>query len=502
MPRFLRWSSYGLRTKGLIVVGLPVVPLAVFWAIVVTGYLRDGQPANTTSRSLVVQANVARILSDLLDADAGARYALLTDSLAGRRRYNAAIERLSANMAALDNAVIDRELRQSLVPLRRVVEDELLTLARLTDTAPPGAPKMSEVAALTRSADNLDQIRSLATTLEKRQVALATTHSEQNRRTARLYFVIFLAGSVVCVFGGVMAALVLANGVSRRARTLARNAERLAHGLPIEPLPSGGDEISRVDARLREAARLLQQRERELRDRTHELEAANRELEAFSYSVSHDLRAPLRAIDGFSEALEMDCAETLNDSGLDSLKRVRTAAKRMGTLIDELLDLSRLTRVEPKRQRVDIGGTATAILTEFARRAPARGVEVYVEPGLTAEADPELVQIALHNLLDNAWKYTGKTTRPRIEIGSTPYGPARVFHVRDNGAGFDMSCVDKLFGAFQRLHAERDFEGTGIGLAIVQRIVSRHGGRIWAEGSVNAGATFYFTLEPETAPLS
>jgi len=174
----------------------------------------------------------------------------------------------------------------------------------------------------------------------------------------------------------------------------------------------------------------------------------------------------------------------------------------MSTLIDELLDLSRLTRVEPKRQRVDIGGTATAILAELAKRSPARGVEVSVQPGLVADADPELVQIALHNLLDNAWKYTGKTSRPRIEIGSTPNGIARVFHVRDNGAGFDMGSVDKMFAAFQRLHADRDFEGTGIGLAIVHRIVSRHGGRIWAEGTVNAGATFYFTLEPETAPFS
>jgi len=442
------------------------------------------------------------VLSDLLDADSGARYALLTDSLAGRRRYNAAIERLAANMAALDNAVIDPELRQALIPLKAVVDDELAVLARLTGNAPPDAPRLTEVGALARSAENLDQIRSLAATLEKRQAALATAFSDQSRRTQRVYFVLFLGGSVICVFAGVFAALVLANGVSRRARTLARNAERLAHGLPIEPLPSGEDEIARVDARLREAARLLQQRERELRDRTVELEAANRELEAFSYSVSHDLRAPLRAIDGFSEALEMDCADSLNDSGLDSLKRVRTAAQRMGTLIDELLDLSRLSRVEPKRQRVDIGGTATAILADFARRSPARGVEVRVEPGLTVDADPELVQIALHNLLDNAWKYTGKTTRPRIEIGATPFGPARVFHVRDNGAGFDMSCVDKLFGAFQRLHAERDFEGTGIGLAIVHRIVSRHGGRIWAEGEINAGATFYFTLEPDTAPLS
>jgi signal transduction histidine kinase len=503
MPRFLRWSSLRLRTKGLIVVGLPVVPLAVYWAIVIGGLLQADPPANTTGRTLVVQANVARVLSDLLDADAGARHTLLTDSVPARRRYNAAIERLSANLAALDNAVIDPELHHSLGPLHELVDDELAVLARLTGGTPaPGQPPMNEVEALTRSTANLEQIRSLAGTLEKRQVAIETTRADQERRTTRLYVVLFLAGSVVCVCGGVVAALVLASGVSRRAQTLARNAERLAHGLPIEPLPAAEDEIGRVDARLREAARLLQQRERELRDRTHELEAANHELEAFSYSVSHDLRAPLRAIDGFSEALEMDCAETLNDSGLDSLRRVRSAARRMSMLIDDLLDLSRLNRTEPKRQRVDIGGTAAAILAEFARRSPARGVEVSVEPGLVVDADPDLVHIALHNLLDNAWKYTGKTQRPRIEIGASPTGEARVFHVRDNGAGFDMSRVDKLFGAFQRLHPDRDFEGTGIGLAIVQRIVTRHGGRIWAEGCINAGATFYFTLEPETAPFS
>jgi light-regulated signal transduction histidine kinase (bacteriophytochrome) len=151
---------------------------------------------------------------------------------------------------------------------------------------------------------------------------------------------------------------------------------------------------------------------------------------------------------------------------------------------------------------VDIGGSASAILAELARRAPARGVDVTVEPDLFAEADPELVDIALHNLLDNAWKYTAKKPRARIEIGSTPNGVARVFHVRDNGAGFDMARVGKLFGAFQRLHADRDFEGTGIGLAIVHRIVARHGGRIWAESAVDAGATFYFTLEPEPQELS
>jgi light-regulated signal transduction histidine kinase (bacteriophytochrome) len=285
--------------------------------------------------------------------------------------------------------------------------------------------------------------------------------------------------------------------VSRRASALASNADRLARGLAPEPLPVGEDEIGLVDARLRAAARLLRRRDVELRERTAQLEGANRELEAFSYSVSHDLRAPLRAIDGFSEALEIDCADELSESARDSLRRVRGAAERMSTLIDELLNLSRLGRIELKRTPVDLGESASAITNDLAKHCPQRSVDVQVAPGLVADADPELVQIALQNLLDNAWKYTSKTEAARIEIGASPRGAVKVFHVRDNGAGFDMAHATRMFGAFQRLHHARDFEGTGIGLAIVQRIIARHGGRIWAEGAVGEGATFYFTLEPE-----
>jgi CHASE3 domain sensor protein len=197
MPRFLRWSSLRLRTKGLIVVGLPVVPLAVYWVIVIAGLLRADPPANTTGRSLVVQANVARVLSDLLDADAGARQTNLTDSLPARRRYDAAIERLGANLSALDDAVIDPELHRSLGPLHALVEDELAVLARLTGSA--GSARMTEVDAMIRSAANLEQIRSVAGSLEKRQVAIETARDEQDRRTTRLYIVLFLAGSIVCV---------------------------------------------------------------------------------------------------------------------------------------------------------------------------------------------------------------------------------------------------------------------------------------------------------------
>ena len=497
MPKFLRWSAYGLRTKGLIVVGLPLLPLAVFWLAVVLAVIRQPRAVNTEARTLSVQASLARVFSDLMDADAGARNYLLTENATALDRYTLAVERLPANMAALENAVIDDDLRGSLVALQVMVQDELAVLRRMAGEAPGTLPAMGEVAALNRSAMNLERVRSLSLTMERRQAALAATQSAERQRSRTLYFFGFLAGSVICAGGGVMAAIFLARGVSRRASALASNADRLARGLAPEPLPLGEDEIGLVDARLRAAARLLRRRDVELRERTAQLEGANRELEAFSYSVSHDLRAPLRAIDGFSEALEIDCAAELSESARDSLRRVRGAAERMSTLIDELLNLSRLGRIELKRTPVDLGEAASMIAVDLAKRCPPRSVDVQVGPGLVADADPELVQIALQNLLDNAWKYTSKTEGARIEIGASPNGAVKIFHVRDNGAGFDMAHATRMFGAFQRLHHARDFEGTGIGLAIVQRIIARHGGRIWAEGAVGAGATFYFTLEPE-----
>ena len=223
--------------------------------------------------------------------------------------------------------------------------------------------------------------------------------------------------------------------------------------------------------------------------------AANKELEAFSYSVSHDLRAPLRAIDGFSKAVLTDYAPRLDDRGRHYLERVRAGTLRMSQLIDDLLGLARVSRRELVRKRADLSDIAGQVAAELRRRQPARKVQVKVQPGLVAEADPHLLAIVFENLMGNAWKFTGKREDARIEVGRQADGGAPAFYVRDNGAGFDMQYADKLFGAFQRLHAEADFEGTGIGLATVQRIVARHGGRIWAEGRVDEGATFYFTLE-------
>lgn len=231
-----------------------------------------------------------------------------------------------------------------------------------------------------------------------------------------------------------------------------------------------------------------------LRRYAAQLEAANAELDAFAYSVSHDLRAPLRAIDGFSQALLEDCGDRLDAAGRAHLARVRQATQRMAQLIDDLLNLSRVTRAQMRLAPVDLSALAQRIAAELRHSAPDRAVEFVIAPGLVVQGDPGLLHVALENLLANAWKFTAPRARARIEVGVTVHAGRPAYFVRDDGVGFDMRYADKLFGAFQRLHAAEEFPGTGIGLATVQRIVHRHGGRVWAEGAVDRGATFYFTL--------
>jgi PAS domain S-box-containing protein len=236
------------------------------------------------------------------------------------------------------------------------------------------------------------------------------------------------------------------------------------------------------------------QLEERVRVRTRELEAANRELEAFAYSVSHDLRAPLRSIDGFSQALEEDCGGALAPAGREHLARIRAGAQRMGELIDGLLALSRVTRVEMKLEVMDVAETAREILAELARRDRERRVEVRLPERLPATCDHRLMRSALENLLENAWKFTVHRRPGIIEVGSEPHADGIAYFVRDNGAGFDMAYAGKLFIAFQRLHKVEEYPGIGLGLANVQRIVHRHGGRVWAEARPDQGATFWFTL--------
>ncbi len=235
--------------------------------------------------------------------------------------------------------------------------------------------------------------------------------------------------------------------------------------------------------------------ERRVLERTTELTAANKELEAFSYSVSHDLRTPLRAIDGFSQVLLDDYADRLDDQARNYLGRVRAATQRMGNLIDDMLTLSRITRAEMQRETVDLSALATEVFAELQASEPERKVDVRIEPGLVAKGDSQLLRVALVNLLGNSWKFTGKTVNAKIEFGAIRNADGTTdFFVRDNGVGFDMTYADKLFGAFQRLHLASEFPGTGIGLATVQRIIRRHGGQTRGEAVPGQGATFNFTL--------
>ena len=229
-------------------------------------------------------------------------------------------------------------------------------------------------------------------------------------------------------------------------------------------------------------------------ERTAQLQTANNELEAFCYSVSHDLRTPLRSLDGFSEALLEDYADKLDDQGRNYLGRIRASSQRMGQLIDDLLDLSRVSRGEMTREPVDLSKMAHEVADELRATAPLREAEFVVADGLIAETDPRLLRIVLTNLFGNAWKFTAKQPHARIEFGCSGENGGKEYFLRDNGAGFDEAYSSKLFGVFQRLHTTSDFPGTGIGLATVQRIIHRQGGRIRAEGKVERGATFHFTL--------
>ncbi|MBI4557546.1 MAG: hypothetical protein HY706_08185 [Candidatus Hydrogenedentes bacterium] len=245
--------------------------------------------------------------------------------------------------------------------------------------------------------------------------------------------------------------------------------------------------LNRADEKRVELNRVLLQR-------AEELAAVNKELEAFSYSVSHDLRAPLRTLDGFSQMLLEDYVEKLDEEGRRRLERIRAASQRLGRLIDDLLSLSRLSRTEVKSETVDLSGLAAAIAAELHQSDPYRRVEFVIADGHHVQGDVGLLRAALTNLLNNAWKFTSKHPMARIEFGAMHLNGQTVYFVKDDGAGFDPSYTNKLFAPFQRLHGTREFDGSGIGLATVQRIVRRHGGDIRAEAAVEKGATFYFTL--------
>lgn len=283
----------------------------------------------------------------------------------------------------------------------------------------------------------------------------------------------------------------LESGLPQTTELSMQKADGTPFYAQIESLKVGEERlrlaIIDVTERKRTEARLAQQK--------IQLEATYKELEAFSYSVSHDLKAPLRALDGFSEMVLEDYNDKLDATGKDYLQRIREASQTMARLIDDILKLSQVSRSEVDFEEVNLSQLAGSIADELRVNQPERSVELIIAPGIIVKGDRQLLQILLRNLLENAWKYTGKCSQARIKLGATQQDGKAVYFMKDNGVGFDMHYADKLFTPFRRLHSSKEYPGTGIGLALAQRIVRRHGGSIWAEAKINQGATFYFMLD-------
>ncbi|MGO9836015.1 MAG: sensor histidine kinase [Polyangiaceae bacterium] len=328
--------------------------------------------------------------------------------------------------------------------------------------------------------------------LDRGEMAAAFEAAFKAETTARSYQI---WASVACLGSVLLLSLGLSRGLVRSVSALTRGFARFGRGEFGEPIPTAGrDELADL---ARDANAMAASLDRHISDRMRiesALKASNQELEAFSYSVAHDLRAPLRGINGYSRALVEDYGTLLDAEAHDYLDRIVAATERMGELIDALLSLSRVTRVDFRREAVNLSRLADAVVTQLRASQPERAIDFVNEEKVVAQGDAPLLRALLENLIGNAWKFTGARPGARISFGVEDRDGTPVYYVRDNGAGFDMAYAQKLFAPFQRLHTEREFAGTGIGLATVQRIVNRHGGRVWADGRVGQGATFHFTL--------
>ncbi len=327
---------------------------------------------------------------------------------------------------------------------------------------------------------------------------LTDSATERINAAQKRVVIVILAGLALIALTTCVAAWLINRAVLAPIARLEQATREVAAGNWQYLLDTGSnDEIGDMSRNFNAMTRSLNMSFDQIERSNQELAALNQEIEAFSYSVSHDLRGPLRSMDGFSLALLEDYGDKLDEEAQDYLNRIRNASQRMGRLIDELLGLSRVTRVELMVKPVNLSDLAQEIADSIDQQHPERSVQWIIEPGMTVHADRSLIQIAMQNLLENAWKFTGKTDKPTIRVGTSEQDGKKVCFVADNGVGFDMAYADRLFGAFQRLHHESEFAGTGIGLAIVQRIFRRHEGKIWVQAKPNLGATFFFSLKEQ-----
>lgn len=456
-------------------------------AIVLNGWLAlRALDKLESSHGLVVHtwqviAQVERILSTERDAEIGNRGYLITGKGEYLAMYRNAAVQLPQDVEAFRELTVDNPVQRTRVAaMRAAVSDRLSTLDQAIADRNSGKADMVQTFLQGGSGkEQMDRLRRLGDDADEEESKLLHLRTDDAARSMQIAKTTLVLASAL----DLLLALLISRYFYRERQ------QRLRTESTARQLATARAETEQRAEEIRQLNRTLEER---VHLRTVELETTNRELEAFSYSVSHDLRAPLRTVDGFSSALEEDYADVLDATGRDYIQRVRTGVQRMGQLIDALLQLSRITRADISRETVDLSALALSVFETVREENPGRSMETTVEPGLTIHADSKLMRVALENLFNNAAKFTSKREHAAIQFGWDPEKEA--WFVRDNGAGFDMYYAHKLFNAFNRLHGDKDFKGSGIGLATVARVIRRHHGEIWAESEVDHGATFWFTV--------
>jgi len=455
--------------------------------------------ARDASADLRTMSTAAAVLAQsAIDQETDQRGFLITGDPTYLDQYDEAGERIDASLASLRHQSADDPA------VLRSAEDAAAALAAWRDHAAnveiqarehEGVEGAADTVSTGRGKELFDQLRSRNAALQAE--IEAQLQAARDRSTAAYdRFVLLVSITLAAVVAVAVAlAIALSRWITRPVERLATSVGEVQAGHLDHPVDiSGPRELVEIGTAVEDMRQRLVAELDRSRAAGEELAQANAELEAFSYSVSHDLRAPLRSIDGFSQALIEDSGDQLDEVALAHFSRIRAATQRMGALIDDLLKLSRVSRVAPVLADIDMSAIAEAVTAELAEAEPDREVEVDIQPGLRAQADASLVQVVFENLLGNAWKFTSQSPVAHIAVRGTGPSPGTTFTVSDDGAGFDQAYADKLFSPFQRLHTDRQFPGTGIGLATVARIVRRHGGNISAAGVEGEGATVTFTL--------
>jgi signal transduction histidine kinase len=451
-----------------------------------------------------VVGRLESIFHELLNVESASRGYVLTGDPSFLATYEASLEALQRDMGELraiteDNPSHKRRLSE-IAPL---VETKVAFMKRTVDVRKTAGFEAAQN--LVRGGEGLglmEDIRRLLGEMEAEERARLGELRLKAGRTAERTRSLILFGTAAAFLLLSLVSFVIFRGIAHSVSQLIDGTRKMGEGMLHHRIKVGSrDEFGRIGEALNQMAQRLNEAQEELERTNEELRAKTEELEAFTYSVSHDLRAPLRHIDGFSELLQKNSEKVLDEKSRHYLETISKSVKHMGTLIDDLLLFSRMGRAEMRSFPVNMEKLARDALSDFAGEIASRGVAVSIAPLPTIQGDPAMLRLVFVNLFSNALKFTRHIEKPTIEVGAECHEGEAVFFVRDNGAGFDMKYTGKLFGVFQRLHHQHEFEGTGIGLANVRRIVSRHGGRTWAEGAPGCGATIYFSLPLKEATV-